>query len=111
MEPHGGVIQSEGGERRSDRGVSYLQDVQIIVDIFDILRAELRQVCVLLVHVLHGEQRLRESLAQLLLLRHGHVGGLLWTRGEGICRGLDLDYRMHHLHRSGFSFLGTRWFG
>lgn len=58
-------------------GINYLQDVKIIIDIFDVLRAELWQVCVLLVDVLHGEQHLRERLAQLHLLLHGHVSHLL----------------------------------
>lgn len=73
-------------------GINYLQDVKIIIDIFDVLRAELWQVCVLLVDVLHGEQRLRERLAQLHLLLHGHVSHLLRNRGEKICRCFHLDY-------------------
>lgn len=51
--------------------------MKIIIDLFDVLRAELWQVCVLLVDVLHGEQHLRERLAQLHLLLHGHVSHLL----------------------------------
>lgn len=67
--------------RDTTRGQNYLQVVKIIVDVFDVLRAELRLVGVMLIHILHGEQRCRERLAQLLLLLlllfHGHVSWLL----------------------------------
>lgn len=72
--------ERDGAERATERlreGVNDLQDVKIAVDVFDVLRAELRQVAVLLVDILHGEQRLGESLAELLLLLHGHISHLL----------------------------------
>lgn len=67
------------GQRSEQEEGSYLQTLQVGVDVLDVVRAELRLRDVLLIHVRHRQQRLGESPAQFPLHLQGRI---LWESRE-----------------------------